>query len=144
MRLEVLLAALPPAQRRTIATALQLTESSIERLSQLDLTERTWLEQTVQPLPPSQLYALFSQADLPTLLLVSARHPRSLGPMIWRYLTQWMKVSPLIDGERLKTLGYSPGPQFRVILDAALAAQLDGLIQTPAEATTFVLTHYPA
>jgi tRNA nucleotidyltransferase (CCA-adding enzyme) len=63
--------------------------------------------------------------------------------MIWRYLTQWMKVSPLIDGERLKTLGYSPGPEFRVILDAALAAQLDGLIQTPAEATTFVLTHYP-
>ncbi len=143
MRLEVLLAALPPAQRRPIATALQLTDSSIDRLGRLDLLEGTWLEQTMQPLPPSQLYALFSQVDLSTLLLVSARHPRRLGPLIWRYLTQWMDITPVINGEQLKALGYPPGPQFRVMLNAALAAQLDGLIQTPAEAITFVLNHYP-
>ncbi|HIK43595.1 MAG TPA: CBS domain-containing protein [Leptolyngbyaceae cyanobacterium M65_K2018_010] len=143
MRLEVLLAALPPSQRRPIATALQLTDTSIQRLSQLAALEHTWLQQVPLDPRPSQLYQLFSKADLPTLLLVSARHPRSLGPLIWRYLTQWMTMPHLVDGERLKSLGYKPGPQFRVMLEAVLAAQLDGRIQTQAEAQAFLAEHFP-
>jgi tRNA nucleotidyltransferase (CCA-adding enzyme) len=143
MRLQVLLAAVPVADRRSIAVALQLTDSTITRLSQLDSLEQVWLEQVAHSLAPSQVYGLFRQADRPTLLLVSVRHPRTLGPLIWRYLTQWIEVTPLINGNQLKALGYKPGPGFRAMLQGLLAAQIDGLIQTEAEAMTFITTHYP-
>jgi tRNA nucleotidyltransferase (CCA-adding enzyme) len=52
-------------------------------------------------------------------------------------------VTPLINGNQLKALGYKPGPGFRAMLQGLLAAQIDGLIQTEAEAMTFITTHYP-
>ncbi len=143
MRLQVLLAAVPAVDRRPIAVSLQLTDSTITRLSQLDSLEQAWLDRLAYPLAPSQVYALFHQADRPTLLLVSVRHPRTLGPPIWRYLTQWIELTPRINGNQLKALGYRPGPGFRAMLQALLAAQIDGLIQTEAEAMAFITTHYP-
>jgi tRNA nucleotidyltransferase (CCA-adding enzyme) len=143
MRLQVLLAAVPAVDRRSIAVSLQLTDSTITRLSQLDSLEQAWLDRLAYPLAPSQVYALFHQADRPTLLLVSVRHPRTLGPPIWRYLTQWIDLTPRINGNQLKALGYRPGPGFRAMLQALLAAQIDGFIQTEAEAMAFITTHYP-
>ncbi|MEB3288382.1 MAG: CBS domain-containing protein [Leptolyngbya sp.] len=143
LRLEVLLATLPPAQRPDIAAALQLTETSIQRLAHLDGLETKWLA-TALPFPrPSQRYTTFAAVDLATLLLVSARHPRTLGPVIWRYLTQDRTVEPLINGNTLKALGYQPGRQFRPMLEALLAAQLDGEIATMEEAQQFLAQYYP-
>ncbi|QQE63795.1 hypothetical protein GFS31_04650 [Leptolyngbya sp. BL0902] len=143
LRLEVLLATLPPAQRRDIAAALQLTETSIRRLAHLDEVETRWLATVIPPLRPSQRYTTFAPVDLATLLLVSARHPRTLGPVIWRYLTQERTVEPLVNGDTLKALGYKPGRQFRPMLDALLAAQLDGEIATMEDAQQFLGQHYP-
>lgn len=143
MRLQVLLAAVPAVDRRSIAVALQLTDSTITRLSQLDSLEQAWLDRLAHPLAPSQIYGLFHQADRPTLLLVSVRHPRTLGPLIWRYLTQWIDLTPRINGNQLKALGYRPGPGFRAMLQALLTAQIDGLILTDNEAMAFITTHYP-
>jgi tRNA nucleotidyltransferase (CCA-adding enzyme) len=143
LRLEVLLATLPPAQRRDIAAALQLTETSIQRLAHLDDVETKWLATVSPPLRPSQRYTTFAPVDLATLLLVSARHPRTLGPVIWRYLTQERTVEPLVNGDTLKSLGYKPGRQFRPMLDALLAAQLDGEIITLEDAQQFLAQHYP-
>jgi tRNA nucleotidyltransferase (CCA-adding enzyme) len=143
MRLQVLLGAVPAVDRQIIATALRLTDSSIARLSQLDVLEQTWLEQLAQPLPPSQVYDLFRQSDRGTLLLIGVRYPRRLGPLIWRYLTQWMDLAPLLNGDQLKALGYQPGPGFRTMLKALLAAQIDGLIENCSQAEEFITTHYP-
>jgi tRNA nucleotidyltransferase (CCA-adding enzyme) len=143
MRLEVLLAAVPPTDRATIAMALQLPDPTIQRLEQLDTLEHQWLKQFSTPQRPSQVYWALVQVDIPTLLLISARHPRSLGPLIWRYLTQWSQVAPLIDGEDLKAMGYRPGPTFRVMLEATLTAQLDGLLHTIPDAQAFLAQHYP-
>ncbi len=143
LRLEVLLATLPPDQRRDIAAALQLTETSIQRLAHLDDLETKWLATVTPSLRPSQRYTTFATVDLATLLLVSARHPRTLSPVIWRYLTQERTVEPLVNGDTLKALGYKPGRQFRPMLDALLAAQLDGGIATLEDAQTFLAQHYP-
>ncbi|MGF1570421.1 MAG: CBS domain-containing protein [Nodosilinea sp.] len=143
LRLEVLLGAMPAAARQDIATALQLTDGSIQRLSQLDAVEHQWLAVVATDPRPSQLYQLFYRADVETLLLVATRHPRNLGPPIWAYLTQWANLTPLVDGDYLKTLGYPPGPNFRPMLETALAAQLDGAIQTQPEARKFLAEHYP-
>jgi tRNA nucleotidyltransferase (CCA-adding enzyme) len=143
IRLEVLLATLTPGQRHDIAAALQLNETSIQRLTRLDALETQWLTTILPPLRPSQRYTAFASIDLATLLLVSARHPRTLGPVIWRYLTQERPVVPLVNGSQLKSLGYKPGRQFSPMLADLLMAQLDGEIATLAEAHQFLSDRYP-
>ncbi|MDR2573205.1 MAG: CBS domain-containing protein [Desulfovibrio sp.] len=43
-----------------------------------------------------------------------------------RYITQWSKEKPDITGDDLRRLGLAPGPDYRRILRALLAAKLDG------------------
>ncbi|WOD40385.1 CBS domain-containing protein [Nodosilinea sp. E11] len=143
LRLEGLLAAVPAEERAAIATALHLPDRTIQRLAQLNDLEQRWQSLAVSQPRPSDLYAAYRQADLSTLLLVSVRHPRQLGPTIWRYLTQWLEISPLIDGHQLKALGYRPGPAFRPMLEALFAAQINGDIATQSEAQRFLAQHYP-
>jgi tRNA nucleotidyltransferase (CCA-adding enzyme) len=143
LRLQGLLASVPAEARSPLATNLQLPDRAIERLANLDQWEHQWQALVATEPAPSQLYAAFNQADLPTHLLISARHPRRLGPSLWRYLMQWAPTSPLIDGDQLKTLGYRPGPSFRPMLETLFAAQLDGAIATQADAIAFLEQHYP-
>jgi poly(A) polymerase len=68
------------------------------------------------------------------------------------FVTRFLRETPpesirpvrLISGEDLKELGYTPGPQFRVILEAVEEAQLEGSVKTRAEAMKFVHTTYKA
>ncbi|MBE9157700.1 CBS domain-containing protein [Nodosilinea sp. LEGE 06152] len=143
LRLEGLLAAVPAEARSPLAADLHLSDRSLERLAHLDEREQHWQALVANAPAPSDLYAAFSQADTATLLLASARHPRCLGPAIWRHLMQWSVTPALIDGNRLKALGYRPGPQFRPMLEALFAAQLNGDIATPAEAEALLAQRYP-
>jgi tRNA nucleotidyltransferase (CCA-adding enzyme) len=143
LRLEGLLAAVPAEARSPLAADLHLSDRSLERLTDLDNREQLWQALIVTDPAPSDLYAAFSQADTATLLLASARHPRRLGPAIWRYLMQWAVTPALIDGNRLKALGYRPGPRFRPMLDDLFAAQLNGEIATSAEAEALLAQRYP-
>ncbi len=143
LRLEGLLAAVPEEARSPLATALQLPDRTVERLAHLDRLERQWQALGSTQPAPSVLYAAFSQADTFTLLLASARHPQTLGPSIWRHLRQWATISPLIDGHQLQALGYKPGRAFRPMLEAVLAAQIDGTVTTEAEAEAFLAQQYP-
>ncbi|MGG6239280.1 CBS domain-containing protein [Nodosilinea sp. AN01ver1] len=143
LRLEGLLAAVPTEARSPLAADLHLPDRTQERLTQLDGREHRWQALVATNPAPSDLYTAFSQADRATLLLASARHPRRLGPAIWRYLMQWTVTPALIDGNRLKALGYRPGPQFRPMLEALFAAQLNGDMTTSAEAEVWLAQHYP-
>ncbi|PZV14946.1 MAG: poly(A) polymerase [Leptolyngbya sp.] len=144
LRLEALLAAVPPAARSPLATDLQLPERTIDRLAHLNDLEQRWQSLVIAQPRPSDLYAAYSQADRSTLLLASARHPRTLGPTIWQHLRHWANTPPLMDGHQLQALGYRPGPSFRPMLKALFAAQIDGDIATAAEAQRFLAQHYPA
>jgi len=143
MRLEILLAALPPSQRTRVAQNLQLPQATIDRLAHLDQLESQWLQTLPQSHAPSDLVQQLRCHDLATLLLISARHPRPLGQLIWRYLTHWAQVQPPLNGHDLKQLGYPPGPRYRQILAALLAATLDGQIQSRPEARQFLAEHFP-
>jgi poly(A) polymerase len=46
--------------------------------------------------------------------------------------------APLLTGDDLLTHGLTPGPQFRVLLDHARTAQLDGEIHTKDEALSLI------
>ncbi len=143
IRLETLLANIPNPQRSEIAASLQLTETTVQRLNHLDELEQDWLEHLSGDLPVSGIYHRLSRADLPTLLLVSSRHPQNLGPRIWRYLTHWAALKPYLNGHQLKAMGYRPGPQFKTILQTTFDAQLDGTLQSREQAEAFVRENFP-
>ncbi|HEY9879771.1 MAG TPA: CBS domain-containing protein [Leptolyngbyaceae cyanobacterium] len=143
MRLEVLLAAISPDDRQGVAEALQLPGSSLERLVSLEAYEREWQDTLSRSEQPSEIVKRLQQADLGTLLLVSARQPRPLGQVIWRYLTQWALVKPPLNGNDLKKLGYKPGPHYRQMLEDLLGATLDGQIADRESAIAFLALHYP-
>jgi poly(A) polymerase len=54
-----------------------------------------------------------------------------------------IRPAPLLRGDDLIARGYSPGPVFKEILQAVEDAQLEGKVQTPAEALTLVLERFP-
>lgn len=142
MRLEVLLSELPATARQPVAEALQLPQDSQERLATLADQETHLAAQLPQCEHPSDIDRLLRPLDLGTLLLVSARHPRPCGQVIWRYLTQWRQMEAPLNGHDLKQLGYRPGPHYRVMLDALRAATLDGQIEDAATAEKFLLAHF--
>jgi poly(A) polymerase len=54
-----------------------------------------------------------------------------------------IRPRPLITGDDLIALGYTPGPDFKQILSAAEDAQLEGRVQTADEAREFVRREFP-
>jgi poly(A) polymerase len=54
-----------------------------------------------------------------------------------------IRPQPLITGDDLIALGYTPGPRFKEILSAAEDAQLEGRVRTPEEASQFVRREFP-
>lgn len=144
LRLEVLLARVE--MRSQIATSLQIPLGSIQRLQQLASTEAHLLD-SFQPAAqprPSFIYQTLTTYDWPLLLLISVRHPQTIGTYVWRYITQLIHVQIPIDGHHLKRLGYTPGPIYRQILAALTHAILDGNITSSvASAEDFLNRHYP-
>jgi poly(A) polymerase len=55
---------------------------------------------------------------------------------------QQIRPRLLLNGEDLIAAGYKPGPQFKVMLDAAEDAQLEGAVATKAEALRLVRERY--
>ncbi|MEB3268240.1 MAG: CBS domain-containing protein [Leptolyngbya sp.] len=151
MRLEVLILAIPPGTdrgatpnnpRATVATNLQLPADSIQRLSHFASAESALLAALPGCDRPSQAVEILSAYDLGTLMLVSVRHPKQVGQEIWRYLMHWSQVRAPLDGNDLRALGYPPGPQYRVMLAALLAATLDGEVGDRATAIAFLQQHF--
>lgn len=55
-----------------------------------------------------------------------------------------IQPKPLITGRELIAAGYSPGPRFKKMLEAAEDAQLEGIVTTSAEALRFVQERFGA
>ncbi|WP_017652375.1 CBS domain-containing protein [Fortiea contorta] len=143
MRLEALIAHLAPQYRAKVAINLQLPEDSISRLKNIVPAQAELLTALPTCQRPSQLVQLLKQYNIPMLILIAVQSPRAVRRQIWQYLTHWLNVQPLLNGDDLKQLGYKPGPQYRQILDELLVATLDGVIKNRAEAEEFLAQSYP-
>lgn len=143
MRLEVLIAYLPERYRGKVAAQLQLNADSIKRLEGLE----TFTSQVTTGLHtasrPSHLMQALHKCDVATLLLIAVAIRRQIRRQIWQYLNRWLGAKPILDGNDLKALGYKPGNSFKRILDALLAATVDGEVNTPEEAKAFLANHFP-
>lgn len=143
VRLEVLIAHLAPEERGKVAKNLQLPDDSIERLEHLAQAQADLIQFLPTAQRPSEIVQQLREYKLPTLVLVALQSPRVVRRKLWQYLTTWATIQAPINGNDLRKLGYKPGPQYREILEALLAARLDGMIQDEAEAKAFLVKYYP-
>ncbi len=141
--LELMLLQLETEVRVKVAENFQLPVASIQRLSDRDPNLTTITEALSVSQQPSQIVQCLSAFDLPTLVLVAVAVPRSIRRKIWQYLTCWSQVKAPLDGHDLKTLGYKPGRQYKQMLEAMLAATLDGEIHDRTGAIAFLEHHFP-
>jgi tRNA nucleotidyltransferase (CCA-adding enzyme) len=142
LRLEVLIASLKPEIRAKVATHLQLSKDSIERLENLDILETQIRQQLPYCQLKSDLVRLLRSYKKASLILVAVRSSQEMRSVIWKYLTDWSQIQPLLNGNDLKALGYKPGPQFKPILEDILTATLDGEIRDRSEAEGFLKEHF--
>ncbi len=143
MRLEVLIASLAPEYRGKVATNLQLPVESIKRLQELSACNHELLERLPKCELPSQLVLLLRNYELPMLIAIALQSPRSIRHQIWEFFTKWVNVTPPLNGNDLKALGYQPSPGFKLMLDDLLAARLDGHLGDRTSAISFLAQHYP-
>jgi tRNA nucleotidyltransferase (CCA-adding enzyme) len=141
--LELLILQLDPGDRGKVAENLQLPADSIHRLQEFVEIQQTIERSLPHYTRPSEIVACLNPYDLATLTLLGVHLPRLIRKPIWHYLTHWSQVKPLLDGNDLKAMGYKPGPRFKSILDAILAATLDGVVSDRDAAIAFLHDHFP-
>jgi tRNA nucleotidyltransferase (CCA-adding enzyme) len=141
--LEVLLASLKVSDRVKVAENLQLPADSIQRLQDLDEIQQHITTHLPNCDRPSQVYQLLNPYDLSTLTLLAVTVPRPIRRQIWQYFTRLTPVKPPLNGNDLKALGYKPGRQFKPMLEALLAATLDGEVHDRTEAAHFLADRFP-
>ncbi len=144
MLLELIIAQLEPSARALTAANLHLDTQSQQRLKHLHLWEADLLKQLPNAEKPSEIYRLLKKYGQSELLLMSDRHPYTLGPQIWQYIVQLSHQPPLLNGDVLKQLGYKPGPQFRDILTTVHHLTLNGELTTAQATQSYVLAHFPS
>ena len=142
MRLEILIAHLPPQDRLEVAENLQLPKDSLQRLQELATLETIVTPQLLEAQLPSQVYQLLHPYKPLGLILWAARSSKPVRRLVWQYVTQLSAVKPTLTGNDLKNLGFAPGPLYKEILTDLLVATLDGKISDRATAEAYVLTKY--
>lgn len=101
------------------------------------------LSPDVAKLAVSKVVEILRYHDTSLLLLIAGRCSSAWRWYIWQYLTVWSEVRSPLDGKALQKLGYPPGRQYKVILEALLAATLDGLVTDQPSAVAFLEAYFP-
>ena len=123
---------LPPRQRRKLIEQ----KTGAERIAQ-EMQKRSHLK-------PSEIYWLLGEVENEGLLyLMTIARKRYIQKAVSLYVTSLRRVTPLVDGEDLKAMGYVPGPQFRVMRNHLIEVQLDGEVADRDQAMAFLRSHYP-
>ena len=121
-----------------IAENLQLPKPIIDSLKNLDQSQEQ-IDKALSNHPKnSEIVQALRIHKTVTLILVAVRSKITIRSYIWKYLTQLSQIRAPLNGNDLKEMGYQPGPQFKQILDALLAATLDGEIRDRNDAELFL------
>jgi tRNA nucleotidyltransferase (CCA-adding enzyme) len=141
--LEVLLTRLAPDDCYQVAVNLKLSEDSLDRLQKFYPFRDNEIKSLSQSQRPSEIVRLLKPIELPLLILIGVDSSREIRRKIWQYLTHWIQIKPILNGEDLKTMGYRPSPQFRKILDEIWVKTLDGDLLEKSQAKAWILQQYP-
>jgi tRNA nucleotidyltransferase (CCA-adding enzyme) len=90
-----------------------------------------------------ELYKLLSPFDTEILLhLMAKTSNRTIRRMISRYFTSLKGLRSFLRGRDLKALGFKPGPFYKEMLDALLAARLNRAVSTREDEVKFVTDRF--
>lgn len=132
------LAHLDPVVQQTAATRLRVRKATGDDLAALRELRQVLADLPVDA-PVSRIVAALRRYE-PRVLL--AARLLDLGAEIntWleRYIAEWRDVRTTTTGDDLRALGLPPGPRYAELLEALLAARLDGRITSPAEEQTLL------
>lgn len=83
---------------------------------------------------PSDTYRLLCELPDEVLVFLMAKTKSEIGKRkISAFLTHYLNVKPLLNGQDLKAMGLKPSPLFKQILDKLLDARLNGEVDTKEE-----------
>jgi tRNA nucleotidyltransferase (CCA-adding enzyme) len=123
---------LPPEGTRRVLARLKLTRSLAgEAVSACRLWEE--LPSLASESPSTITSRLDNYSPLSIYAGYLAIEDPQQRDVLTTYMREWRKISPTITGHDLRHLGLTPGPQYRLILEALRAAWLDGKVKNEAE-----------
>lgn len=94
---------------------------------------------------PAEIYWLLDPLENEGLLyLMSIARKKHVRQKVSHYVTHLRGVRPLLNGQDLLELGYTPGALFRIMINHILGAQLNGEISDKEEAVALLRQKYPA
>jgi tRNA nucleotidyltransferase (CCA-adding enzyme) len=123
-----------------IAAQLQLPKAAIDRLSTLNRIEVQIHQLLNQGDRPSRVDQVLSAFDRATLLLIAARSDDPWRCQIWKYLTEYARVKPILSGKDLQEFGFKPGKGLKLILTQLRVAMLDQVVNDRSSAIEFLKT----
>ncbi len=87
-----------------------------------------------EDIPPSRVFSLLRGRLDEMVLMAMSRIAAPAGVRrIKTFLTDYRGITGLINGEDLRGLGLSPGPEYKRILDQLLFGRLDGMVHSREE-----------
>lgn len=130
-------------------------EQRVEALQRLHVPKNTSVEilngikNSLKALPklnkasPKRIYYALSPLDMRTILFTMAKaKDDEQKKAVSLFLTELRKTRPELTGKDLESMGYKPGPLFKMILVALLDSKLDGQIMNHEEEINFVKANF--
>ena len=77
------------------------------------------------------------------LYLMAIARRKEIKQVVSLYVTSLRNIKPLLNGEDLKQLGYTPGEEFKKIFSALRDAQLDSTVKSREDEEALVLKQFP-
>lgn len=136
-----LMASLPMRNMNAALTRLAFPNRQADkvRLVKTRLASPLRVPATSQSVKPSRAYRLYAGlSDEGLILLAAHAGTQAVRDSLSAYLTTYRHVKPLLTGEALKTMGLTPGPRYRTILDRLLDAKLNGVVRSKTDERAFV------
>jgi tRNA nucleotidyltransferase (CCA-adding enzyme) len=126
------------AERVAFANRYRLSSRLTTMLGDLSTLHARLPDLAANPLANSVIDQLLHGMDELALAAVQFAAPEPAASHIARYLNELRDVRLEVDGHDLRTLGLTPGPAFRILLEGLRAARLDGIAITREQQIAWV------
>ena len=127
-----------PAGKKAAAAACRRLKLSNQEQARVEwLTEHHHALRAAETMPKSRLYPLLIQPglrDLIDLHRAVGESPAFVERVLAETPADVLNPPPLLTGDDLTANGFTPGPLFKTVLQAARDGQLDGTLSTKDEA----------